>query len=108
MIGAVTRRDLVERVPRTTPEALRESPGVFVQQTNPGGGSPIIRGLVGPQNLIVVDGVAGLVIINPSEETLIEFEVRTSAATTPTAPSGTAMRITNGWTSDSNCDAITT
>lgn len=53
----VTRETLAERAPRTTPEALWETPGVFVQQTNHGGGSPILRGMIGPQNLILVDGV---------------------------------------------------
>ncbi len=55
--GVISEVQLHDRTPRTVPEALRESPGVFVQQTNPGGGSPIVRGLVGPQNLILVDGV---------------------------------------------------
>jgi outer membrane receptor protein involved in Fe transport len=32
-------------------------PGVFVQQTNYAGGSPIIRGLAGKQVLILIDGV---------------------------------------------------
>jgi outer membrane receptor protein involved in Fe transport len=57
---AVTLLDaqaLAEGAPRTTPEALWETPGVFVQATNRGGGSPIIRGLVGPQVLLLVDGV---------------------------------------------------
>lgn len=56
-VDVVTRDELDEAAPRTTPEALREVPGVFVQQTNFGGGSPILRGLVGPQVLLVVDGV---------------------------------------------------
>jgi outer membrane receptor protein involved in Fe transport len=42
---------------RSVPEALEETPGVVVQQTNRGAGAPILRGLIGPQNLIVVDGV---------------------------------------------------
>ena len=43
---------------------------------------PAVQGLnkatsvIRNDDLIVVDGVAGLVIINPSEETLIEFELR--------------------------------
>jgi len=43
---------------------------------------PAVQGLnramsvIKNDDLIVVDGVAGLVIINPTEETLIEFEVR--------------------------------
>ncbi len=56
-VGVVSEQDLAERSPRTVPEALWDSPGVFVQQTNHGGGSPILRGMIGPQNLILVDGV---------------------------------------------------
>lgn len=56
-IGVITGKGIAERAPRTVPEALRETPGVFVQHTNHGGGSPIIRGLVGPQVLILVDGI---------------------------------------------------
>ena len=48
---------LAEEAPRTVPEALWGAPGVFVQQTNHGGGSPILRGMIGPQNLILIDGV---------------------------------------------------
>ena len=42
---------------RTAPEALNISPGVFVQKTNHGGGSPFIRGLTGNQTLLIIDGV---------------------------------------------------
>jgi outer membrane receptor protein involved in Fe transport len=56
-VAVVDGATLAERMPRTTPEALWEAPGVFVQQTSHGGGSPVVRGLVGPQNLILVDGV---------------------------------------------------
>ena len=42
---------------RTTPEALSGTPGVFIQKTNHGGGSPFVRGLTGNQTLILVDGV---------------------------------------------------
>ena len=56
-VSIVDGRALEERSPRTTPEALWNMPGVFVQQTNHAGGSPILRGMIGPQNLILVDGV---------------------------------------------------
>jgi outer membrane receptor protein involved in Fe transport len=56
-VSVISPQALTERAPRTVPEALLEAPGVFVQQTNHGGGSPIIRGMIGPQNLILIDGV---------------------------------------------------
>lgn len=56
-VSILNEKALSESAPRTTPEALRDAPGAFVQQTNYGGGSPIIRGLVGPQILMMVDGV---------------------------------------------------
>ena len=42
---------------RTAPEALSIAPGVFVQKTNHGGGSPFIRGLTGNQTLLLIDGI---------------------------------------------------
>ncbi len=55
---AVIGADELERtLPRTTPEALMQTPGVWVQKTNHGGGAPFVRGLVGNQVLILVDGV---------------------------------------------------
>jgi outer membrane receptor protein involved in Fe transport len=43
--------------PRTTPEALQGTVGVFVQKTNHGGGSPFLRGLTGNQTLTLIDGI---------------------------------------------------
>jgi len=45
------------RLSRTTPEALREAPGVSVQKTGPGQGSPYIRGFTGFRNVMLVDGI---------------------------------------------------
>jgi len=56
-VWVLDERALQESLPRTTPEALATAPGVFLQQTNYGGGSPIVRGMVGPRNLILLDGV---------------------------------------------------
>lgn len=41
---------------RTVPEVLSGLPGVFIQKTNHGGGSPFIRGMTGNQTLILIDG----------------------------------------------------
>ncbi len=38
-------------------ELLRAEPGTFFQQTTPGQGTPIIRGLKGSQVLHMVDGI---------------------------------------------------
>lgn len=42
---------------RTLPDALAYTPGVLVQKTANGHGSPFIRGFTGRQNLLLVDGV---------------------------------------------------
>ena len=42
---------------RTVPEALSEIPGIQVQKTNHGGGSPYLRGMTGNQILTLIDGI---------------------------------------------------
>ena len=42
---------------RTLPDVLQYTPGVLVQKTAYGQGSPFIRGFTGRQNLLLVDGV---------------------------------------------------
>jgi iron complex outermembrane receptor protein/hemoglobin/transferrin/lactoferrin receptor protein len=53
----VTRSDIDERIARSAPDALKFEPGVFVQQTSHGQGSPFIRGRYGSRVLIMYDGV---------------------------------------------------
>ncbi|MCY1057004.1 TonB-dependent receptor [Nannocystis sp. SCPEA4] len=55
--SVVTRRDLEERLPRSAPDALRFEPGVYVQQTAHGQGSPYVRGLTGQQTVMMFDGI---------------------------------------------------
>ncbi len=56
-ISVITAEDILQKNYRTVPEALNEMVGVLVQETNYGGGSPIIRGMVGNQILILIDGI---------------------------------------------------
>lgn len=56
-ITMLTQAQLLQTSPRTTPEALMNQSGIWVQKTNHGGGSPIIRGLVGNQVLLLIDGI---------------------------------------------------
>lgn len=52
-----TNKEIKEELPRSFPEALFGVPGVFVQKTNHGGGSPFVRGLTGNQTLTLIDGI---------------------------------------------------
>ena len=53
----VPKQQIDERQYRTLPQALRDVPGVFVQETSVGQGSPYIRGFTGFQNLFLIDGI---------------------------------------------------
>lgn len=55
--SVIDRDELDRRQVRTTPEALLEEPGVWVQRTNYGGGALFVRGLFGNRVLLLVDGV---------------------------------------------------
>ena len=56
-VVVVQKQELEDRNIRFTPDALAESPSILVQKTNYGGGAPVIRGLIGNQVLILVDGI---------------------------------------------------
>lgn len=49
--------DLFAKPTRTLPQAFLDTPGVLVQETTPGHGSPYIRGFTGRQNLLLQDGI---------------------------------------------------
>jgi len=42
--------------PQNTPDALKEEPGLVIQQSNQGGGSPVLRGRSGKDVLLLIDG----------------------------------------------------
>jgi len=51
------RQEMDRHQARSTPEALLEEPGVWVQRTNYGGGMPFVRGQFGNRILVLVDGI---------------------------------------------------
>lgn len=53
----VSAETIEERAYRTTPQILRDLPGVMVQETAPGHGSPYIRGFTSFRNLFLIDGI---------------------------------------------------
>ncbi|PID82009.1 colicin I receptor, partial [bacterium DOLZORAL124_64_63] len=56
-VAVIGSDELLENAIRTLPEALRDTPGVMIQKTTHGHGSPFVRGFTGRQNLLLVDGV---------------------------------------------------
>ena len=56
-VSRVDEQQLRELAPEVLAAALRGQPGAFFQQTTPGQGIPIIRGLKGSQVLHLVDGM---------------------------------------------------
>lgn len=56
-VSVVTGEEIRRRNFRNVPEAVASLTGVFLQQTNYGGGSPILRGMVGNRILLMVNGV---------------------------------------------------
>ena len=56
-ISVVDLTTLYEHAARTTPESLLDAAGVFLQKTSHGSGAPYVRGLIGNQVLVLIDGV---------------------------------------------------
>ncbi len=56
-LTALTSQDIGQKSARSLPEALTELPGVAVQKTSNGQGSPYLRGFTGYRTLAVIDGV---------------------------------------------------
>lgn len=56
-VDELDSEDVVKRSARTLPDLLSELPGVYIQKTSYGQGSPFIRGFTGYHNLLLVDGV---------------------------------------------------
>lgn len=56
-VSILGQDDFINHSVRTLPDALRNVPGVFIQKTSYGHGSPYIRGFTGRHNLLLVDGV---------------------------------------------------
>lgn len=53
----VTSEDQLRKGVRTTPDLLKEVPGVSVQKTGVSQGSPFIRGWTGFRNVLLIDGI---------------------------------------------------
>ena len=53
----ISAQRLTRRLSRTLPEALADTPGVLVQKTAHGQGSPYIRGFTGYRTLALIDGI---------------------------------------------------
>lgn len=56
-VTVISESDVLEKAPDVVAEMLRGEPGTYFQQTTPGQGIPIIRGLKGSQILHLVDGM---------------------------------------------------
>jgi hemoglobin/transferrin/lactoferrin receptor protein len=56
-VSFIPQSQIKQMQSRSTPEMLTGTPGIWVQKTNHGGGSPFIRGLTGNQVLTLVDGI---------------------------------------------------
>jgi hemoglobin/transferrin/lactoferrin receptor protein len=53
----ISRQELNRKLVRSLPQAFRDTPGIMVQETSFGQGSPFIRGFTGFRNVLLIDGV---------------------------------------------------
>lgn len=56
-VGIISKQEIAQISPENSAALLREVPGVRVQQSQGGGGSPVLRGFEANRVLLVVDGV---------------------------------------------------
>ena len=56
-IAIFSIKDIQRTMPQTSAEMLAEMPGIKVQKSQAGGGSPVLRGMEANRVLLVVDGV---------------------------------------------------
>lgn len=53
----MNQRQIRQQAARTTPELLQQLPGAWMQQHALGWGTPVVRGLSGDRNLVLLDGI---------------------------------------------------
>jgi hemoglobin/transferrin/lactoferrin receptor protein len=56
-IAVITRKDITTISPQTSADLLANIPGVKIQKSQLGGGSPILRGMESNRVLLVIDGI---------------------------------------------------
>lgn len=56
-VSVATAEEIRGRHPTQPVEAVRDEPGVWIQKTGAGGGTPVVRGMMGNTVLYLVDGI---------------------------------------------------
>ena len=56
-VDRIGAEELLRSGARTTPDMLRETPGILLQATSHGQGSPYIRGFTGFRTVLLIDGI---------------------------------------------------